>query len=144
MKSFIIDTFPALDNPEGYDSMFADSNKTLHLIPAEINTPAKLKSYATGRSALYIRPKSPISLAGSYSSSYGTDNDACTTSSASGSHQATTTQTISLPPPSAKMSSPQSIQSISSPPINLTETSLLPPLDVVVMTDETYSIPTVS
>ena len=96
MRSFISDTFPTLDNPEGYDLMFADSNKTVHLIPTEINTPAKLKSYATGRSALYIRQKYPILLAGSSSSSYDAENDGYTTLSASGSHQATTTQTISL------------------------------------------------
>ena len=124
-KSFVIDTFPALEDQDGFDLLFSDSNKKLHLIPPEIDDPKKLKKYATGRSALYVRPKLPISLAESSSSS-GVNVACSTTTSAGGSVQNHQEQS-------------NASQTIASPPINST-----PQPNVVIMTDEIYSVPIVS
>ena len=53
----------------GYDLMFANSNKDLHLIPSDVNTPEKLKTYNIGCSAIYIHPRHNITLGNSSRSS---------------------------------------------------------------------------
>ena len=40
-----------------YQLTLADREKNLNVVPDIIDTPEKLKTYGTGRSALYIRPK---------------------------------------------------------------------------------------